>query len=108
MKENTCHTCFNYGYPQCPYYPEEPSVEVCDNHRDERMIFNQKTLDLSKACLKLIDKNTDGFVYETWDRRRRDQEFAKQVFLGYHIVDKDVWENPHIYGEHGYVYNEEA
>jgi hypothetical protein len=28
----TCHTCTNYGYPKCPYYPEEPPVEWCDSH----------------------------------------------------------------------------
>lgn len=25
----TCHSCWKYGYPECPYFPEEPPVESC-------------------------------------------------------------------------------
>lgn len=97
MIECPCKSC-NYSHYPCAQSEDDP-LEICQDKFEwlqikkmcgGRMIFNQKTLDLSKACLKLIDKNTDGLVYEVWDRRRRDQEFAKQVFLGYHIVDKDV------------------
>lgn len=115
MIECPCKSCCYSHYP-CAKSENDPP-EIC---RDKfewlqtqkmcggRMIFNQKTLDLARLKLKITNEYSDGFVYEVWDRRRRDQEFAKQVFLGYCIVDKDAWENPYIYGERGYVYNEEA
>ena len=115
MSECPCKSCPYSHYP-CAQSKEDPP-EICQDKYEwlrtqkmcgGRLIFNQRTLDLSNARLKLIDENTNGLVYEVWDRRRRDQEFAKRVFLGDYIVDAEEWKNPYIYGERGYVYNEDA
>jgi hypothetical protein len=34
IEEPSCHTCQYYGYSKCPYYPNEPEVEVCISQSD--------------------------------------------------------------------------
>ena len=52
------------------------------------MIFNQKKYELAKSLEAMTDPDSD--IYETVRRIIGSQRFAKQVFLGYVIIDN--WE----------------
>ena len=71
------------------------------------MNFNQKKLEIAKnKCLRSLE---DTEEYVVWYKKRNDQVFAKNVFLGNYIVDEEFLDgmHPYIYGEHGYVLKED-
>jgi hypothetical protein len=47
----TCHTCNNYGSPECPFYPEEPTfpegdgIGACIRHPFARAAIRNEVLD---------------------------------------------------------------
>lgn len=89
MIECPCKSCCYSHYP-CAQSENDPP-EICRDKFEwlqtqkmcsERMIFNQKTLDIANARLKLIIPYENDMVYRLWFRRKNDQEYAKRVFLG--------------------------
>ena len=64
------------------------------------MIFNQKKLELLSSKLDHIDEHTEGPAYDIAWREYADQKFARNVFLGYYLVD--TWEGtPCVFMERG-------
>ena len=31
----SCHNCISYGCLECPYFPDEPEVECCEQWKGE-------------------------------------------------------------------------
>lgn len=67
--EPTCHDCNHYGYEECPYYPNEATLEgsACIRHpqaREYLMADVIKELEWARAAktTELIDEHIDNAI----------------------------------------------